>query len=259
MLAQALYYIPGTRQISTSRDYVFPRDPTIPLDRDDPDNDEHTAIEWGSTSDANPPVNNGSESVKETPPAPAPAPNEEGAPRKSKYVRKDYGPPSRASTRSSNKTTRFIDSQEQQKKPPKRQQQQQQQQQLQQEKLHENPIDSESPTETDDTPDVQEEHRQEEGTENSIVHYVFANAVVDDRDPSDFQEAVSGPDADLWIDSMNRELDNLKRLNVYDLVPLPKGRKAVGSKWIYKVKRDADSKPKEHKSRLVAQGFTQKY
>ena len=58
---------------------------------------------------------------------------------------------------------------------------------------------------------------------------------------------------------MNRELDNLKRLNVYDLVPLPKGRKAVGSKWIYKVKRDADSKPKEHKSRLVAQGFTQKY
>ena len=251
------YYIPGTRQISTSRDYVFPRDPTIPLDRDDPDNDEHTAIEGGSTSDANPPVNNGSESVKETPPAPAP--NEEGAPRKRKYVRKDYGPPSRASTRTSNKTTRFIDSQEQQKKPPKRQQQQQQQQQLQQEKLHENPIDSESPTETDDTPDVQEEHRQEEGTENSIVHYVFANAVVDDRDPIDFQEAVSGPDADLWIDSMNRELDNLKRLNVYDLVPLPKGRKAVGSKWIYKVKRDADSKPKEHKSRLVAQGFTQKY
>ena len=88
---------------------------------------------------------------------------------------------------------------------------------------------------------------------------MFANAVVDDRDPIDFQEAVSGPDADLWIDSMNRELDNLKRLNVYDLVPLPKGRKAVGSKWIYKVKRDADSKPKEHKSRLVAQGFTQKY
>ena len=83
--------------------------------------------------------------------------------------------------------------------------------------MQENPIDSQSPTETDDIPDVEEERRQEEGTENSIIHYVFANAVVDNRDPIDFKEAVSGPDADLWIDSMNRELDNLKRLNVYEM------------------------------------------
>ena len=31
----------------------------------------------------------------------------------------------------------------------------------------------------------------------------------------------------------------------------------VGSKWVYKVKRDSDGKVEQYKARLVAQGFTQ--
>ena len=46
---------------------------------------------------------------------------------------------------------------------------------------------------------------------------------------------------------------------VWELIELPEGRKAVGSKWVYKVKIDANGSIERYKARLVAQGFLQKY
>jgi hypothetical protein len=43
------------------------------------------------------------------------------------------------------------------------------------------------------------------------------------------------------------------------LVDLPKGRKAVGSKWVFKKKKNQEGRILEYKARLVAQGFSQKY
>ena len=40
---------------------------------------------------------------------------------------------------------------------------------------------------------------------------------------------------------------------------MPKGRKTIGSKWVYKVKTGADGSVERYKARLVAQGYTQKY
>ena len=39
----------------------------------------------------------------------------------------------------------------------------------------------------------------------------------------------------------------------------PRGRKAIGSKWVFKRKYDSDGNMKQHKARLVAQGFLQKH
>nr|GEU78615.1 hypothetical protein [Tanacetum cinerariifolium] len=39
-----------------------------------------------------------------------------------------------------------------------------------------------------------------------------------------------------WIDAMNQEMDALLRNGTWKLVDLPEGRKAIGSKWIYKIK-----------------------
>ena len=51
-------------------------------------------------------------------------------------------------------------------------------------------------------------------------------------------------------------MKSLQENNVWELVELPAGRKAVGSKWVYKIKT---SSVECYKARLVAQGFTQKF
>jgi hypothetical protein len=44
----------------------------------------------------------------------------------------------------------------------------------------------------------------------------------------------------------------------WELVQLPAGRKAIGSKWVFKIKRNADGSVDRYKARLVAQGFSQR-
>ena len=45
--------------------------------------------------------------------------------------------------------------------------------------------------------------------------------------------------------------------DVWELVQPPVNRKIVGSKWVFKVKRDGDGRVERYKARLVAQGYTQ--
>ena len=57
---------------------------------------------------------------------------------------------------------------------------------------------------------------------------------------------------------MNKEMASIKANDVYDLVELPKDRKEVGSKSVYKRKINADGSVERYKARLVAQGFSQR-
>ena len=50
----------------------------------------------------------------------------------------------------------------------------------------------------------------------------------------------------------------MKDNDVWDLVELPKGKKRIGCKWVFKIKRDSKSNVKRCKARLVAKGFTQR-
>ena len=52
---------------------------------------------------------------------------------------------------------------------------------------------------------------------------------------------------------------SLRKNDVWELVELPEDRKAVGSKWVFKLKTDADGSVEWHKARLVARGFSQKH
>ncbi|GKC75420.1 ribonuclease H-like domain-containing protein [Tanacetum coccineum] len=61
-----------------------------------------------------------------------------------------------------------------------------------------------------------------------------------------------------WIDAMNQEMNALLRNGTWEIVDLPKGRKAIGSKWIYKIKFQSSGEIDRFKARLVAQGFGQK-
>ena len=54
-------------------------------------------------------------------------------------------------------------------------------------------------------------------------------------------------------------MKSLKENEVWEMVELPKDRKTVGSKWVYKLKSGPDGSIERYKARLVAQGFSQKY
>jgi hypothetical protein len=43
----------------------------------------------------------------------------------------------------------------------------------------------------------------------------------------------------------------------WDLVELPKDRKVVGCKWVYKLKKGVDGKIERYKAILVAKGYSQ--
>lgn len=50
----------------------------------------------------------------------------------------------------------------------------------------------------------------------------------------------------------------MKNNRAWGIVELPKGE-AIGSKWVYKIKKNQNGDLKRYKARLVAQGYSQKY
>jgi transposase InsO family protein len=79
------------------------------------------------------------------------------------------------------------------------------------------------------------------------------------KEPVSIEEATTSPESSKWTQAMEAEMKSLKDNDVWELVKLPAGKKAVGSKWVYKVKTGPDGTPERYKARLVAQGFTQKF
>nr|GEV25010.1 putative ribonuclease H-like domain-containing protein [Tanacetum cinerariifolium] len=60
-----------------------------------------------------------------------------------------------------------------------------------------------------------------------------------------------------WIEAMQEELLQFKLQKVLVLVDLPKGKRAIGSKWVFRNKKDERGIVIRNKARLVAQGHTQ--
>ncbi|GKD05773.1 putative ribonuclease H-like domain-containing protein [Tanacetum coccineum] len=59
------------------------------------------------------------------------------------------------------------------------------------------------------------------------------------------------------IEAMQDELLQFKLQKVWTLVDLPYGKRAIGTKWVYKNKKDDIGIMVRNKARLVAQGYTQ--
>ncbi|GJX18181.1 putative ribonuclease H-like domain-containing protein [Tanacetum coccineum] len=60
-----------------------------------------------------------------------------------------------------------------------------------------------------------------------------------------------------WVDAMQEELLQFKIQKVYILVDLPYGKRAIGTKWVYKNKKDERGVVVRNKARLVARGYRQ--
>ncbi|GJZ88762.1 retrovirus-related pol polyprotein from transposon TNT 1-94 [Tanacetum coccineum] len=60
-----------------------------------------------------------------------------------------------------------------------------------------------------------------------------------------------------WIEAMQEELNEFKRIEVWELVPRPDRVMIINLKWIYKVKLDELGGVLKNKERLVARGYRQ--
>ncbi|GJT98735.1 putative RNA-directed DNA polymerase [Tanacetum coccineum] len=76
-----------------------------------------------------------------------------------------------------------------------------------------------------------------------------------DEEPVSYTEASKKRE---WVEAMDAELSSIEKNKTWNLVDLPKNRKAIGLKWVYKVKRDPSGKILKHKARIVAKGYVQK-
>jgi hypothetical protein len=79
-----------------------------------------------------------------------------------------------------------------------------------------------------------------------------------DNDPTSFMETMQSEFSSEWLIAMKDEMKSMSTNEVWDLVEIPRGAKAVGCKWVYKIKRDSKGNIERFKARLVAKGFTQR-
>lgn len=73
-------------------------------------------------------------------------------------------------------------------------------------------------------------------------------------EPRNYTQAVKDCN---WRKAMQREMESIEQNNTWKLTVLPAGRKVIGLKWIYKIKRDENGEIVKYKARLVAKGYVQ--
>ena len=89
----------------------------------------------------------------------------------------------------------------------------------------------------------------------SSHHTAFFSHLSTFTEPASYSQASQDPN---WVLAMTKELQALAANDTWLLVDLPKGKKPIGSKWVYKVKLKSDGTLERYKARLVAKGFNQR-
>uniref|UniRef100_A0ACD5YKV7 Uncharacterized protein n=3 Tax=Avena sativa TaxID=4498 RepID=A0ACD5YKV7_AVESA len=75
------------------------------------------------------------------------------------------------------------------------------------------------------------------------------------EEPASVEEALAEP---AWRNAMEAEMESIRSNDTWELSSLPKGHRAIGLKWVFKVKRDPARNIVKHKARLVAKGYAQR-
>ena len=75
--------------------------------------------------------------------------------------------------------------------------------------------------------------------------------------PLTLNEAMTRPDWDQWLVAIKEELKSLGEFNIFEVCELPPGKRAVGCKYVFKIKYTPMGALERYKVRLVAQGFLQ--
>ena len=72
--------------------------------------------------------------------------------------------------------------------------------------------------------------------------------LLDNGEPSNYEESMVGLDSNKWFEAMKSEIGSMYENKVWTLVHLPDGRRAIENKWVFKKKTDADGNVTVYKS-----------
>ncbi|GJY75009.1 zinc finger, CCHC-type containing protein [Tanacetum coccineum] len=96
-------------------------------------------------------------------------------------------------------------------------------------------------------------HKQNRTNHKDHQNCLFA-CFLSQEEPKTISQALQD---ESWVEAMQEELLQFKLQKVWVLVDLPYGKKVIGTKWVFRNKRDERSIVVKNKARLVAQGFRQ--
>ena len=80
----------------------------------------------------------------------------------------------------------------------------------------------------------------------------------DGGEPESYQEVLLHDEKKEWLRAMHEEMKSLHKNNTYELMELPKGKKALKNKWVLKRKPEPNISQPRYKARLIVKGFSQK-
>ena len=78
--------------------------------------------------------------------------------------------------------------------------------------------------------------------------------MIDRGEPESYDEAMEDKESVKWELAMKDEMDSLMSNQTWRVAELPKGKKALHNKWVYRIKEEHDGS-KWYKARLVVKGF----
>jgi hypothetical protein len=78
------------------------------------------------------------------------------------------------------------------------------------------------------------------------------------EEPEHFKDIAGRPDAAKWLAAVEEELASLKKHYTWDVVDeVPPGKTIVSTRYVFRLKKDAEGKILRYKARFCARGFTQ--
>ena len=92
-----------------------------------------------------------------------------------------------------------------------------------------------------------------------VDEYVFVAEIgaAEALEPQSLAEAKSRPDWLLWEKAVDEEMKSLQDAGTWEVVEMPKDVNIIGSKWVFKAKKDAAGAVVRYKAQLITQGFLQ--